>query len=82
MSGAARRFSTPRVTTLTFGAKATATIVDCMDITHWEPFHQPTGKSLRPASQKLRLPITVTARRVDGHWLIEGGGVDAGRTSC
>jgi hypothetical protein len=72
----------PRVSKVTLDKTPTVTILDCLDMTNWEPFHKPTGKSVRPANQPLRVPLISTVSLENGRWLARTTTRDKERKSC
>lgn len=47
-----------------------ATITDCFDGTHWQPYYLKTGKSALVPGQRLRYVQVVTAENLAGTWKI------------
>lgn len=72
----------PAVARVTLGKRPSVTIVDCLDVSGWEPFFRDTGKSARPPSQRLRLPIISTVQQFDGKWKVSTSRADKARKSC
>ena len=55
----------------TTGAEGEASIVDCVDSSHWAPVFVDTGTSALAAGQALRVVVESTARTYEGRWVVD-----------
>jgi hypothetical protein len=60
----------PTVTGLELGSAPTATIVDCVDATAWQPVFTSSGASAAAPDQPARLTYEATAFHPEDRWLI------------
>jgi hypothetical protein len=61
---------TPKITSLELGSASTATIVDCVDATAWQPVFTSSGASAAAPDQPTRLTYEATAFHPEDRWLI------------
>ncbi|CAN5132787.1 hypothetical protein BH11ACT1_BH11ACT1_08450 [soil metagenome] len=61
---------TPKVTGLELNGAPTATIVDCVDASDWQPVFTSSGESAAAPDQPTRLTYEVTAFHPEDRWLI------------
>lgn len=66
----------PTVSDVVAGDAGTATIVDCVDGSTWQPIYTATGKSAAVPGQAQRLLTTSTAYFYADHWTIRTSNVD------
>jgi hypothetical protein len=57
-----------------------ATIQDCLDVSGWHQVTAQSGRISDPAHRLLRYPLVVTARTVQGAWMISEVTGETGRT--
>jgi|SRR5665647_571105 len=60
----------PVVSDIALGDTGTASIVDCVDLTNWQPVFTATGDSAAAPDQTLRVPTESTAYFYDGRWTV------------
>ncbi|KGM11889.1 hypothetical protein N868_04890 [Cellulomonas carbonis T26] len=71
----------PTVSAIDLADPGTATIVDCVDVSDWQPMFQATGESAAAPDQARRVLSTSTAFLSEGRWVIRTYEVDRG-TQC
>lgn len=76
ISVAGRPVLSPTVSDVVMGESGTATIVDCVDGSAWQPIYTATGKSAAAPGQAQRLLTTSTAYFYADHWTIRTSNVD------
>lgn len=67
---------TPTVSDVEIGTSGSATIVDCVDGTEWQPVYTATGESAAAPGQVQKLLTTSTAYFYVDHWTIRTSNVD------
>lgn len=70
----------PEVIELTPDQPQSATVIDCVDVSRWQPVFTDTGESAAPPDQSLRVLTTSTAYVYDGRWTIRSSVVDRDAT--
>ena len=71
----------PTVSDIVHGSEGTATIIDCVDGTNWQPVYTATGESAAAPGQVQKLLTTSTAYFYVDHWTIRTSNVDR-NTPC
>lgn len=66
----------PEVSDVVLGDTSTATIIDCVDVSDWQPMFTESGESAADPNQALRVLTTSTAYVYDGRWTIRSSEVD------
>ncbi|KQY44126.1 hypothetical protein ASD18_17540 [Cellulomonas sp. Root137] len=66
----------PAVSEVVLGESGSATIVDCVDGTNWQPIYTATGTSAAAPGQEQKLLTTSTAYFYVDHWTIRTSNVD------
>lgn len=66
----------PTVSDVVTGDSGSATIVDCVDGTGWQPIYTASGESAAVTGQAVRLLTTSTAYYYVDHWTIRTSNVD------
>lgn len=70
----------PTVASVQVGDRASASISDCVDSTHWTPVFASTGKSALAPGQPMRVVVESSARIYAGRWVIDSSVAHRDRT--
>lgn len=70
----------PTVASIQLGDRASASISDCVDSTHWTPVFVSTGKSALAPDQPMRVVVESSARIYNGRWVIDSSVAHRDRT--